>query len=192
MTRTTKNGVVVRVSKFLLISPGQHTTAFHIVIIVMSLKNDDAFGKPPSRAWYSALTSDFLLASPDAIVGQLSRNSNFAIEQTQMEAWLTQIEVLKATLSDGDVSACLPGAIFFEFVIPRMGRRIDVVVVTGPIVFAIEFKTGSLQFENSGVEQVWDYALDLKNFHATSHHAAIIPIFVSHGWHCCSASQADC
>src|SRR5206468_9615868 len=68
---------------------------------------------------------------------------------------------------------------FFEFNIPRMGRRIDVVVVSGPVIFAIEFKVGEKVFDRSAIDQVWDYGLDLKNFHEASHDSSIIPILIA-------------
>jgi hypothetical protein len=60
-----------------------------------------------------------------------------------------------------------------------MGRRIDVVLVIGPVVFVIEFKVGESDFTRAALDQVWDYALDLKNFHAASHDAALVPILVA-------------
>src|SRR5437016_5615481 len=60
-----------------------------------------------------------------------------------------------------------------------MGRRIDIVLVIGPIVFAVEFKLGEKTFDRSAIEQVWDYGLDLKNFHEASHDASIIPILIA-------------
>ena len=60
-----------------------------------------------------------------------------------------------------------------------MGRRIDVVLVIGPAVFAIEFKVGEKTFERAAIDQVWDYGLDLKNFHEASHDASIIPILIA-------------
>ena len=60
-----------------------------------------------------------------------------------------------------------------------MGRRIDVVLVIGPVVFAIEFKVGEKTFDRSAIDQVWDYGLDLKNFHEASHNASIIPILIA-------------
>ena len=75
----------------------------------------------------------------------------------------------------------LTGLLFMEFSIPRMGRRIDVVLLTKCIVFVVEFKVGYTVFERAAVDQVWDYALDLKNFHEASHSASIIPIVVATG-----------
>ena len=60
-----------------------------------------------------------------------------------------------------------------------MGRRIDTVLVIGPAVFAIEFKVGEKTFDRSAIDQVWDYGLDLKNFHEASHDVSIVPILVA-------------
>ncbi len=57
------------------------------------------------------------------------------------------------------------GAIYFEYSIPRMGKRIDVVLLIGPAIFVLEFKIGEKEFLSYAIDQVWDYALDLKNFH---------------------------
>src|SRR5438874_1289358 len=125
------------------------------------------------RYWYGASIAEFLDASSETILGQLAFNCDFALIPTQRDAWLAQIEFLRARL------AGLSGTIFFEFNIPRMGRRIDVVLVIGPVVFAIEFKVGEKTFDRSAIDQVWDYGLDLKNFHEASHDASIIPILIA-------------
>ena len=75
----------------------------------------------------------------------------------------------------------LTGALFLEFNIPRMGRRIDAVLLVGPVVFVIEFKVGESAFDRAAVDQVWDYALDLKNFHEASHSVSIVPILIATG-----------
>ena len=49
----------------------------------------------------------------------------------------------------------------------------------GPVVFVIEFKVGESVFDRAAVDQVWDYALDLKNFHEASHSASIVPILIA-------------
>ena len=126
-----------------------------------------------SRFWYGASVDNFLTTSPDAILGQLTTNCDFSLIPTQRDAWLAQIELLRGELKG------INGSIFFEFNIPRMGRRIDVVLVVGPIVFAIEFKVGEKMFDRSAIDQVWDYALDLKNFHEASHHVSIVPILLA-------------
>jgi hypothetical protein len=125
------------------------------------------------RYWYGASIPEFVSASAQEIIGQLTLNSSFDIDRSQAAAWLAEIEFLQSTLSD------LAGSIFFEFNIPRMGRRIDVVLVIGPVIFAIEFKVGEKTFDRSAIDQVWDYGLDLKNFHEASHDASIIPILIA-------------
>lgn len=125
------------------------------------------------RFWYGASIAEFLAASSEAILGQLAFNCDFALIPTQRDAWFAQIEFLRSRLND------LSGSVFFEFNIPRMGRRIDVVLVIGPALFAIEFKVGEKAFDRAAIDQVWDYALDLKNFHEASHDASIIPILVA-------------
>ncbi|MBI5115839.1 DUF2075 domain-containing protein [Candidatus Poribacteria bacterium] len=128
-----------------------------------------------SRAWYGASLTEFVQSQPDSIVGRLATNSDFAVLPTQRDAWLTQIGLLQSSLTG------LTGWLFFEFNIPRMGRRVDAVLVVGPIVFVIEFKVGENVFERAAVDQAWDYALDLKNFHEASHKASIVPILIVTG-----------
>ena len=97
------------------------------------------------RFWYGASIEEFVGASAEEIVGQLTLNSSFDIDRSQAAAWLTEIELLQSKLSD------LAGSIFFEFNIPRMGRRIDVVLVIGPVIFAVEFKVGEKAFDRAAI-----------------------------------------
>jgi hypothetical protein len=60
-----------------------------------------------------------------------------------------------------------------------MGRRIDAVLLVGPVVFVVEFKVGEKRFDRAAIDQVWDYALDLKNFHEASHAASLVPILIA-------------
>lgn len=127
----------------------------------------------PARAWYQSTISDFLAESEDAVIGHLASNGEFDSVNAQVAAWQQQVRLLKAWLDGRD------GWVHLEFSIPRMGRRIDAVVLLGPAVLVIEFKVGASAFEGAGIEQVWDYALDLKNFHEGSHSASIVPILVA-------------
>ncbi len=124
-------------------------------------------------AYYEANIQDFLADDENAIFGLLSRQHGFALEHQQKHAWQRQIELLQHLLAPIQV-----GWIYFEFSIPRMGKRADVVLLTGGVVFVIEFKVGSHSFDSYAVEQVHDYALDLKNFHRGSHNLSIIPILI--------------
>jgi hypothetical protein len=125
------------------------------------------------RDYYSDSIANFLATSPEEILGALVKGSDFAVEQTQRDAWLEQIAILKPALLGMD------GAIYFEYSIPRMGRRIDVVLLIGAVVFVLEFKIGEKQFTSYALNQSYDYALDLKNFHETSHDLFIAPVAIS-------------
>lgn len=130
-----------------------------------------------NRAYYSDTIDQFLAKPPDEILGQLARGAatdGWAVETTQSEAWLEQIALLKTILA-GDQGG---GAVYFEYAIPRLGGRIDVLALIRSVIFVIEFKVGEREFTASALDQASDYALDLKNFHETSHGLPIAPIVV--------------
>jgi hypothetical protein len=106
------------------------------------------------------------------VLGQLTTHCDFALNPSQRDAWLAEIKILRTQLAGVD------GYVFLEFNIPRMGRRVDAILIIGSVVFPVEFKIGEKIFDRSAIEQVWDYALDLKNFHEASHVATIVPILV--------------
>lgn len=126
------------------------------------------------RAFYSANISDFLVETPNGIVGTLHINSGgSATEHTQRDAWLEQIRILKDSLNNRE------GKIYFEYSIPRMGSRIDTVVLLESVLFVLEFKIGATEFTSYALNQVYDYALDLKNFHSTSRDVLIAPVVIA-------------
>ncbi len=126
-----------------------------------------------SRAWYEDAISDFIAAKTEEILGVLTARSDFAVTPEQRDAWLFEILFLQERLSGLDGIICL------EFNIPRMGRRLDAILLIRDIVFALEFKVGERIFDKTSLNQVWDYALDLKNFHRASHGATIVPILIA-------------
>ncbi len=132
----------------------------------------------PIRRWqYSAHFKDFAEQSSDEILGELTRRSGGDLDLTQNSAWQEQIEILKALqLSPVDYSSA---KIYFEYTIPRLGRRADVILIVDHVIFVLEFKAGESQFHASALDQVWDYALDLKNFHDASHGICIAPVLVA-------------
>lgn len=125
------------------------------------------------NAYYSAEISAFIAADNERILGVLASNSTFSVETSQRNAWVEQIEVLKNSIQD------LSGWILMEFIVPRIGSRIDVVLLIKSIIFVVEFKVGEERIQRSDLNQVWDYALDLKNFHRGSHRPHIVPILVA-------------
>lgn len=122
--------------------------------------------------FYADTITNFCDDSTNEIIGSISSNSDFSDELTQKGAWLQEIRILKKILSS------YQGKIFFEYSIPRMGQRIDVVLIIKNVIFVLEFKVGEKHFYQSAVDQVWDYGLDLKNFHETSHQHLIAPILI--------------
>lgn len=126
-----------------------------------------------ARAWYSAEFGEFQSASSDLVIGRLATASTFSIETTQRDAWAVELAILREHLSG------LSGRILLEFTIPRLGGRIDAVLLFPRTVVVVEFKVGATQFDRGAIEQVWDYALDLKNFHSASHDLTIVPVLVA-------------
>ncbi|MHB1456067.1 MAG: DUF2075 domain-containing protein, partial [Armatimonadota bacterium] len=126
------------------------------------------------RAFYSQSLDTFLSQPNTAILGVLTANNNFALENTQRDAWIEQIQILKKELvSLGHAH------VIFEYTIPRIGKRIDCVIIYQGIIFLLEFKVGMNHYPSYAIDQVMDYALDLKNFHAESIDRIIVPILVS-------------
>jgi hypothetical protein len=125
------------------------------------------------REYYSDSIAGFLGSAPKEILGELSINNDFSLEQSQHDAWLSEITILHSVLSPHQ------GAIYFEYSIPRMGQRIDVVLLIKSAIFVLEFKVGEDAFTSHAKDQVWDYALDLKNFHESSHEQFIAPILIA-------------
>ena len=134
-----------------------------------------ARGATLERYFYSSDIRSFLLQDDDAILGVLAAKNTFALELTQRDAWITEIQILKATL--GQIPG--EGRLYLEYSIPRLGKRADAIVLLGPIIFVVEFKIGEKTYPGHAIDQVWDYALDLKNFHETSHDCIVAPLLVA-------------
>ena len=132
-------------------------------------------GKSP-RCLYSSDFCTFLTQNPSFIFGTLCDNYHGDALTTTREAWQGEITILKNVLSDLlDKS----GQIVFEYDIPRLGKRIDAVLLYRGIIFCFEFKVGESRILEADVDQVLDYALDLKNFHKFSQDAVIVPILIA-------------
>src|SRR5450432_284108 len=126
------------------------------------------------RDYYSDSIAKFRDTSANEILGILTKSSGgFSVEPTQRDAWLEQIRILRTVLSE------IEGSIYFEYAIPRMGKRIDVVLIIGSVIFVLEFKVGESDFTSYALNQAWDYTLDLKNFHETSRECFIAPVVIA-------------
>jgi len=129
------------------------------------------------RRWlYGAFFSDFVRQSPDEILGELTRRSGGNVDLTQVNAWEEQITILQTLRLPPSTESA---KIYFEYTIPRLGRRADAILIADNVLFVLEFKTGESQFLVPALDQVWDYALDLKNFHDASHSVCMAPVLVA-------------
>ena len=129
------------------------------------------------RAYYSASIQNFLEQPSQHILGDLVAAAEFSVELSQRYAWEEQIRILKEVLSPYSGA----GKVYFEFAVPRLGKRIDVVALVRSVLFILEFKVGEQRFTGYARDQVWDYALDLKNFHESSHNKLLAPVVVATG-----------
>ena len=131
---------------------------------------------PIKRSFYSDSIANFLEEDPSLVLGKLTAASSYDDTSEQKNAWQDQIRHLQDILSP-----FRRGHILFEYSIPRIGRRVDNIIILDGIIFVIEFKvrsTGEAKYLSQDVEQVVDYALDLKYFHSASREAPIVPVLL--------------
>jgi hypothetical protein len=124
------------------------------------------------RAWYAASFDAFLRSSQSEVLGELTQRSNRPVDLAQRDAWIFQIQLLKEWVTGRT------GSLLLEFNIPRMGLRADAVLLLEGCIVILEFKVGETAASRAGLAQVWEYALDTKNFHEPSHRLPIIPVLV--------------
>ncbi len=126
------------------------------------------------RSYYSNDIQSFLNQDNYSIFGEITTNDQFSAEDLQKNTWNREIEILKRELSQ-----FLDGYIIFEYTIPRIGNRIDNIVIYKGIIFLLEFKVGEKKYHSYAIEQVTDYAFDLSCFHKESHNRLLVPILIS-------------
>ena len=125
------------------------------------------------RSYYSARIREFLDEKPETLLGKLMVSDEFSTTDLQKNAWRKEIDILQDQLRSVE-----NGDIAFEYTIPRMGHRIDVVCIIHGLIFLLEFKVGDSEYRKSTADQIMDYALDLKYFHELSADRYIIPISI--------------
>ena len=128
-----------------------------------------------NRCLYSASFGEFMNSKPLTILGALHNNYHGDTPTTTDEAWMGEITIMQQVLIPWEEEH---GQIIFEYDIPRLGKRIDVVLLLRGLIFCLEFKVGKQDDFQADIEQVMDYALDLKNFHLFSHNRTIVPILI--------------
>lgn len=129
-----------------------------------------------SRCLYNSSFRTFLNTDDNSIFGLLCERYHGEALTTTREAWKSEIAIMKDVLNN---FADKQGQIIFEYDIPRLGKRVDVVLLLVGIVFCLEFKVGETRILECDVDQVLDYALDLKNFHKFSEDRIIAPILIA-------------
>jgi hypothetical protein len=128
-----------------------------------------------NRFAYKAKVNQFLVIQEDEILGQLANQHKFRqLEQQQINSWRRQIRELKQTLV-GFPDATL----LLEFEIPRIGKRVDGILILSGSILVLEYKVGAKTYDPTSIDQAYDYALDLKNFHKASHQLTIIPVLIA-------------
>ena len=126
-----------------------------------------------ARSWFVRTIAEFQSASDDQVLAELVRGNSFSVLQSQRDAWLAQFPLLRKALAGNT------GMVYLEYAIPRMGHRVDAVVLVNGIVLAIEFKIDAKEYFRSDIDQAYDYAIDLKYFHEASHNLSVVPILVA-------------
>lgn len=129
-----------------------------------------------SRCLYNSSFTEFLVTSENSIFGTLCDRYHGEALTTTREAWRSEISIMKEIVFR---FVGKDGKIIFEYDIPRLGKRIDVVLLFEGIVFCLEFKVGQSSIIEADVDQVLDYALDLKNFHKFSQDHLVVPILIA-------------
>lgn len=128
------------------------------------------------RCLYSNNLTKFFAADENSIFGILCDQYHGDALTTTREAWWGEISILKKVLAPYQNE---DGQIIFEYDIPRLGKRIDAVLLLCGIVFCLEFKVGETKLLEADVDQVLDYALDLKYFHKFSEDRIIVPVLIA-------------
>ena len=132
--------------------------------------------KKSPRCLFNSDFDKFLRLDANAVLSSLCDNYHGIALTTTIEAWKSEIGILKNVVSKLNDDR---GQIVFEYDIPRLGKRIDAVLLYRGIVFCLEFKVGESKVLEMDVDQVLDYALDLKNFHKLSRDKVIAPILIA-------------
>ena len=128
-----------------------------------------------SRYTYRNTFKNFIKESDEAILGTIVDNSENASESIlQINTWKEEIRILDEVLFGLD-----DGEVVFEYTIPRIGSRVDNILIYKGMIYLLEFKVGEKEYRPYEIDQVVDYALDLKNFHKESIDKPIVPILVS-------------
>ncbi len=135
-------------------------------------------------AFYRAPLRRFVQDSVSSILGTLALANGaakFQLAPEAVEAWRVQLPIL--IVGCAELIAAVPAAadyeLLLEYPIPRVGKRIDAVLLMNDLIVAIETKTGHAP--TAAERQVDDYAIYLACFHEPSARRTIVPLVISDG-----------
>ncbi len=115
-----------------------------------------------------------------SLEGHLHELLGFNAANSQVEAWLEEVNVLKSAFRDLAISRpdSLKWSVILEYELPlEGGRRPDVIVLGPERIFVFEFKQDPV-LSRSALDQVAAYARDLSEYHSKSHGTPVIPYLV--------------
>lgn len=126
------------------------------------------------QSLYSNTISKFVAEDPDKILGILNANdSSYESKFTQRRTWIDEVKLLQNDLIRFE------GRIIFEYSIPRLGLRPDVILLINGIIFSLEFKDGATEIISDNERQALNYAISLRCYHEGSQNHVIVPILVA-------------
>ncbi len=133
--------------------------------------------------YFRSTVRGFIETSPSEVLTSLTlryASDDFAEMRSELPlTWWDDLDSLRSALiqveQERPDAAVWP--VMLEFTIPRKGKRLDVVLLTGGEIVVLECKTGLPTSE--AIRQVEEYALLLHYFHKGSDRQRIVPIVVS-------------
>jgi hypothetical protein len=117
---------------------------------------------------------------PTAVLGVLAEAQlrHFRNNEVQLlRAWEESLVLLRGALRVQQDAASW--WLLLEYPMLRLGRRADAIILTPRAILVLEFKIGARAFLPADREQVEDYAIDLRDFHAGSQNHPIVPVLVA-------------
>ncbi|MFB3917741.1 MAG: DNA/RNA helicase domain-containing protein [Terriglobales bacterium] len=133
-------------------------------------------------AYYRASLQEFVdtpESQIEATLAEQNARAAFPLQPEALFAWKAQLPELKnaAHWLIREVQDSQSWSILLEYPIPRVGKRIDAVILARDVIVAVEVKTGTAP--TSAARQVDDYALNLACFHEGSASRPIVPLVVA-------------
>ena len=106
--------------------------------------------KKANRCLYKADFKSFIETDPLHVLGCIVDAYHGNLQTTSEEAWIGEINLLQDVLMPWKDEEA---EIIFEYDIPRLGKRIDVVLLLRGIIFCLEFKVG----QKDALQSRWEH-----------------------------------